>query len=202
MRFERNPNYWGKQGAEDEVVIQFFKERDTMVQALKNGELDYARGVPADQFDALKADPDITIVDGVANGWTARLQLLRQGNDPKGGGASTKALQDPAFRDALGYAIDKQALIDRVSAATATSADQSRRSRRSWHAEPDDIRAVRHRQAKQKLDAAGYPLDASGKRLDKEGKPISLRLDVAGSRGPKAAEFIVGLVRPARDQGQ
>jgi len=52
-RFVRNPNYWGKQGFEDEVVIQFFKTPDTMVQALKAGEIDYARDPNADQLKQL-----------------------------------------------------------------------------------------------------------------------------------------------------
>ena len=52
VRFERNPNYWGTQGAADEIIIQFFTTRDTMVQALKAGEIDYARELNADQFDA------------------------------------------------------------------------------------------------------------------------------------------------------
>ena len=39
----RNPNYWGNKGFADEVVLQFFPDdADTMVQALKAGELDYA----------------------------------------------------------------------------------------------------------------------------------------------------------------
>ena len=47
----RNPNYWGTQAYQDEVDIQIFKARDTMVQALKAGELDYAHGPNADQFN-------------------------------------------------------------------------------------------------------------------------------------------------------
>ena len=70
MRFERNPNYWGKQGAADEVILQHFENSDTMVQALRNGELDYARGINADAFDALEGEPDIVAVEGFANGCT------------------------------------------------------------------------------------------------------------------------------------
>ena len=70
VRFVRNPNYWGPKGAADEVVLQFFKNGDTMVQALKAGELDYARGVNADQFNQLKSEAGITTVVGTANGWT------------------------------------------------------------------------------------------------------------------------------------
>ena len=54
VRFERNPNYWGKPGAADEVVMQVFKNADTMVQALKSGEIDYARGLNPDQLKALQ----------------------------------------------------------------------------------------------------------------------------------------------------
>ena len=88
-----------------------------MVQALKTGDIDYARGVPVEQFNALKDQPDIKTVAGKRNGW---VELgfngygTGTGKTIKGGGASTKALQDPAFRDALGYAIDKQALVDKV----------------------------------------------------------------------------------------
>jgi len=35
VRFVRNPYYWGHQGAEDEIVMQFYKTDDTMVQALQ-----------------------------------------------------------------------------------------------------------------------------------------------------------------------
>ena len=46
IRFARNPNYWGTQkGAEDEIILQHFASGDTMVQALKTGEIDYVRGV-------------------------------------------------------------------------------------------------------------------------------------------------------------
>ena len=84
-----------------------------MVQALKSGELDYAIGVNAAQFDDLKTQPNIAVVNGVTNGWTM-LNFNCYDKDIPNGGASTKALRDPKFRDALGYAIDKQLLIDRV----------------------------------------------------------------------------------------
>ncbi|TMQ10334.1 MAG: ABC transporter substrate-binding protein, partial [Deltaproteobacteria bacterium] len=116
-RFVRNPNYWGKQGFEDEVVIQFFKTPDTMVQALKAGELDYARDPNANQLKQLQTEPDVKTVVGSANGWTQlafNTYGTGTGKTIAGGGASTKALQDPAFRDALGYAVDKKTLVDRI----------------------------------------------------------------------------------------
>ena len=180
-RFVRNPNFWGKQGLEDEVVLRFFPDNtDTMVQALKNGELDYAHGVNSDQFKQLQADPDYTAVAGAANGWTQlafNTYGTGTGKTIKNGGASTKALQDAAFRDALGYATDHQALVDRVLGGFGDPGDTVVPPvLTDYHVTPDNPRSFNIDLAKQKLDAAGYVLSSDGKRLDKEGKPINLRL--------------------------
>jgi peptide/nickel transport system substrate-binding protein len=196
-RFVRNPNYWGTQGYEDEVVIQFFKGADTMVQALKaKGELDYARDPNADQLKALQTDPTYTTVIGTANGWTQlafNTYGTGTGKTIKNGGPSTKALLDPAFRDALGYAVDHQLLIDRVLGGFGTPGNTIVPPvLTQWHVDPTTPRTFDIALAKQKLDTAGYPLDASGNRLDKEGKPITLRMYMPDSSGdyPKAAQFV------------
>ena len=195
-RFVRNPNYWGAQGAADEIVIVFYKNADTMVQALKAGELDYARNPNSEQLKALQSEAGMTTVVGSANGWT---QLAFNGygaSDGKtieGGGPSTKALLDPAFRDALGYAVDKAVLVDRVLGSfgdVGTTIVPPVLGQ--WHVEPTTARTFDIEKAKQKLDAAGYKLDASGARLDKEGKPISLRLYMPDTDDayPKVAQFV------------
>ena len=196
MRFERNKNYWGKQGFADEVVLQVFSSSDTMTQALKSGDLEYAHGVNADQLKQLKTEENIQTVVGSANGWT-QLAFNSYGTGTgktiKGGGPSTKAMLDPAFRDALGYAVDKPTLVDRVLGGfgdVGTTIVPPVLGQ--WHVEPTTPRTFNIDLAKQKLDAAGYPLDATGNRLDKEGKPIVLRLYMPDSdeNYPKAAEFI------------
>lgn len=180
-RFVRNPNFWGNQGFEDEVVLRFFPDNtDTMVQSLKTGELDYAHGLNSDQFKQLQADPAFTAVAGAANGWTQlafNTYGTGTGKTIPNGGASTKALQDAAFRDALGYAVDKQALVDRVLGGFGDVGDTVVPPvLTDYHVTPDTVRTFNIETAKQKLDAAGYVLSADGKRLDKEGKPINLRL--------------------------
>jgi peptide/nickel transport system substrate-binding protein len=196
VRFVRNPDYWGKQGAADEVVIQFFKGADTMVQALKAGEIDYARDTTPEQLKALESQPNVKTVVGSANGWS---QLAfneygaSKGTLTPGIGPSTKALWDPAFRDALGYAVDKKTLVDRVLGGygeVGTTIVPPVLG--AWHVEPDHPRTFDIEMAKQKLDAAGYKLDSQGQRLDKEGKPISLRLDYPNTKDTyaKAAQFV------------
>jgi len=192
IRFTRNPNYWGTQkGAEDEIILQHFASGDTMVQALKTGEIDYVRGVLADQFNALKNEPNVATVAGVANGYSEL--SFNTGGNKKGYGGSTSALTDPAFRDALGYAVDQQKLVDSTLGGYGTPGTtiippyQSR-----WHVDPDKPRKFDIEEAKRRLDAAGYKLDASGKRLDKDNKVINLRLTWPDSEAEHAtdAQFI------------
>ena len=112
--------------------MQFFSTNDTLFQALKNGEIDYARELSPEQFKQLQSEPAITPVAGKSNGWTElgfNTYGTGTGKTIKGGGPSTKALQDPKFRDALGYAIDKQKLVDNVIGGLGTIG--SPRSRRS-----------------------------------------------------------------------
>ena len=196
IRLQRNANYWGTQAYQDEVDIVIYKTADTMVQALKAGELDYAHGPNAEQLNALKTTPNIKTVVGSANGWT-QLAFNEYGADtgktiPKGG-PSTKALLDPAFRDALGYAVDHKTLVDRVLGGygdVGTTIVPPVLS--TWHVEPTTPRTFDIELAKSKLLAAGYPLDANGQRLDKQGKPINLRMLMPDSDAnyPKAAQFI------------
>jgi peptide/nickel transport system substrate-binding protein len=191
IRFARNPNYWGEQGAADEVIIQHFASGDTMVQALKTGDIDYVRGVLPDQFNALKTEPDIATVEGVANGYTEL--SFNTGGNKTGYGGSTAALTDPAFRDALGYAIDQQRLVDQTLGGYGTPGSTIIPPFHTrWHVEPDNPRHFDIEEAKRRLDAAGYALNGESKRLDKEGNVINLRLTWPDSEAENAtnAQFI------------
>ncbi len=193
ITFTRNPNYWGLQGAADQVIIQTFQAMDTAVQALKSGEIDYVRGIQPDQFTALQGDPNIQAVEGISNGYSEiAFNTYNRGPIP-GGGASTTALQDPAFRDALGWAIDPQKLVDVTlggfgePGSTIVPPFHTR-----WHTAPDNPRTFDIAEANRRLDAAGYARDANGNRLDKEGKVITLRVTWPDSEAEHAtdAQFI------------
>ena len=167
-----------------------------MVQALKSGELDYAHNVNADQFKQLQADPAYTAVEGASNGWTQlafNTYGTGTGKTIPGGGPSTKALLDPKFRDALGYAVDKQQLVERVLGGFGDVGTTNVPPVLSdWHVEPTTVRTFDIELAKQKLTDAGYPLNADGKRLDKENKPIALRVIYPNTHDiyAKSAQFV------------
>ncbi len=176
-RFARNPYYWGAKGAADEVVLRFFPDaQDTMVQAFKAGEVDYIRNPSSQQFDQLKTLPNTVAIDAESTGFD-ELAFNCWTKPVPGGGASTTAVADPAFRDALGYAIDKQALLDKILQGHGTvGTTLVPPFYTTQHVEPANPRTFDIELAKQKLVAAGYVVDANGNRLDKEGKAINLRL--------------------------
>jgi peptide/nickel transport system substrate-binding protein len=191
IRFARNPNYWGPQGAADEVIILTFESSDTMVQALKTGEVDYIRGVQPDQFDALAGEPDIVAVAGISNGYS-EIAFNTKGNTD-GYGGSTSALTDPAFRDALAWAIDQAKLVEVTLGGYGTPGSTIVPPFHTrWHTPPDSPRSFDIAEANRRLDAAGYARDADGDRLDAEGEKIVLRVTWPDSEAEHAtdAEFI------------
>jgi len=193
IRMARNENYWGKPGAPDEIIFQTFTGSDTMVQAIKAGEVDYIRGIGADQFDALKSEADIQTVEGFSNGYSY-LSFNTKGNSD-GYKGSTSALSDVAFRDALGYALDLDKLVDATLNGHGVAGDsQVPPYHAKWYVKPADRRTFDLAEANKRLDAAGYARNAAGNRVDKEGKEISLRLTWPDSEEEMAtnAQFIQG----------
>ena len=191
IRFTRNPNYWGPQGAADEVIILTFDNADTMVQALKTGELDYVRGVQPAQFDALKTEPNIVTVAGVSNGFS-EIAFNTKGNT-EGYGGSTSALTDPGFRDALGWAVDQAKLVEVTLGGYGTPGDSIVPPFHTrWYTRPDNPRSFNLDEANRRLDAAGYTRGTDGRRLDKEGQPIVLRVTWPSSEAENEtnAQFI------------
>ncbi|MCJ7711116.1 MAG: ABC transporter substrate-binding protein [Chloroflexi bacterium] len=193
IRMARNPSYWGKAGAPDELIFQTFAGSDTMVAALKAGEVDYIRGISADLWDGLAGQPDIQTVEGFSNGYSY-LSYNTKGNS-KGYSGSTSALSDVAFRDALGYAIDREKLVDATLAGHGVPGDsQVPPYHANWYVKPATPRYFDLAEANRRLDAAGYTRNADGNRVDKDGKVINLRLTWPDSEEEMAtnAQFIQG----------
>ena len=173
-----------------------------MVDAFKNGELDYIRNPTGAQFNQLKTDPSLVAINSAGNGFT-QINFNTYDKDIPDGGASTKALHDPAFRAALGYAIDRQTLIDKVlSGYGVVGTTQVPAWQRHGTSSRPTSASSTSTVAGQKLDEAGYPLE-DGKRIDKEGKPINLSLQFPNSDASLSQGRPVhpGLVRPDRHRG-
>ncbi len=160
-----------------------------------------------------QSDPAIKTVNGVSNGWTElgfNTYGTGTGKTIKGGGPSTKALQDPKFRDALGYAIDKQKLVDNVIGGFGTIGStqippvmKDGAAGIDWHADPTDTADLRHRgcqaEARRRGLCPGRQRQPArqGRQADQpEAGPARLRPELRQGRPVHQ-----GLVRRARDQG-
>ena len=108
-RFKANPNYWGGKPAVDKVVLRKFNNPDAMVAALKTGELDAAQDIPGAAFDQLESDDSLQTVEGNQGSMT---EVAINGGD--GLKKPHPALLDVKVRQAIGHAIDKKTIVERV----------------------------------------------------------------------------------------
>jgi peptide/nickel transport system substrate-binding protein len=174
-RFTPNPYFRSGKPAAAGMIFHFFDTADPIAQGLKSGSLDYGVSLTAAQWTDLSKDSNI----GVGQERIEQRNYLAFNTASGQGAGSTKALQDPAFRDAIGYAIDQKAIVDRamrghadpgVGLVVPVAAD--------YFSDLHDI--SRHfdlAEAGRRLDAAGYrDADGDGVREDKEGNRFQLQL--------------------------
>lgn len=101
----KNPEYWDAANVSlDGVEWISVPDDNTRMLAVQAGELDAAIFVPFSRVAELQADPDLTVV---INASTREDHLLLN--------HESEPLNNPMVREALDYAIDKQAIIDTIT---------------------------------------------------------------------------------------
>jgi peptide/nickel transport system substrate-binding protein len=196
-RMRANPNYYGGKPAVDRVVLRKFNNPDAMVAALKTGELDAAQDIPGNAFNELEKDSNIQTVEGYQG---AMSEVAINGGD--GLKKPHPALLDPEVRRAIGHAIDKETIVDRVLAGVGKPAETlSVSPDESWTPDiPEDQRFdFDLDKANAMLEDAGYKdTDGDGIReMPGGGRPLNFRYMVRsdGETGPETAEFVTGWLR-------
>jgi peptide/nickel transport system substrate-binding protein len=184
-----NKQYWRGRPGIDQLLIEVYTNEQSMVNDLRSGALDAVTGVPEGLFPSLTSAPGITTNRGTS--WSMTQISLNCYTSPHSKG--NPVLRDQAFRQALQYAVDRQAI---AKTAFNTYADVGEvllppYSRFAWQPPAADAYAFDPEGAKTMLDAAGYrDVDGDGYRETKQGKALALRLysgsdmppDVAASR--------------------
>lgn len=199
-RLEANPDYWGGAPKIDEFIFRVFQNEEAMVQALKQGEIDFADNLGAALFDSLQDEPNVTTNVGNASTF-AQMSFNQCTNDVpycrQTGFNHHPATADPDFRLAVEYAIDRETLVDRVKQGYATSAVTVIPSPK-WHHDPEDVVTYDPDEANRILDEAGYvDTDGDGIRETPDGQPLQLRF-IVRTEDPDsivAGEFIVEWLR-------
>ena len=181
-RFEANPDYWGGKPHVDEVVFRVFKSSDPAVQALIKGEVDFVEGIKPLQVKALQGQQGITAQNGVSPlyeeiGFNTGAVDVKTGK-PMGDG--NPALQDPKFRHALGYALDRDRIVKTAFQGGGVVGDTiipGFYDKWHWDVPADQAFSFDLDKAGQLLDEAGYKKGADGLRTMPDGSPIgTLRL--------------------------
>ncbi|MBZ5738690.1 ABC transporter substrate-binding protein [Nocardioides mangrovi] len=191
--FEANPDYWQGAPHVDRIVFQVYKSKDPMVQALIKGEVDFIDDINALHVKSLESHDDITAQSGNAPsfdeiGFNTGAVDTKTG-DPIGDG--NPALQDAAFRHALGYAIDTQQIIDKVYQGAGVPGSviiPPAFSTWRWDPPADEAYSYDPDKAGQLLDEAGYTVGSDGLRTMPDGSPIGTLRLYARSESPTSLD--------------
>ncbi len=143
---EKNPSYWKGPVKYDRVVFRPIVEDQARLTELLTGQLDLIVGVPADFVGQLEGNPKV----GVLKQTGVHVWYLGINNQKK-------PFDDRRVRQALNYAVDKDAIVRDVLKGTGTPS-KGPVMPNTWGAEPA-LRAYPYdpARAKKLLAEAGYP---------------------------------------------
>jgi len=100
----KNPTYFDAAGAAhlDSVIFKPFKDKTAELNALQAGDIDIAQSVGPNDVKTVKADASLQVID---RGKSCNLLPLQLNN-------AVKPFDNPSIRQAIGYAVNKQAYAD------------------------------------------------------------------------------------------
>ena len=175
------------------VIVEYFSNGDAAVAALRSGQLDdIDDSLTATQFNALKGVKGITEAPQVSAAWTAI--ELNPGARTRAGkhfGNGNPALQNPAVRQAIEMALNKQELVSKIWDGLAVAGQgYLPPAYPQWQWTPPASQSLAYNPAKanQLLASAGYKMGPNGIRIDpKTHKPLNLRLGIHSDESSDAA---------------
>jgi peptide/nickel transport system substrate-binding protein len=172
----RNDDWWGEKPAASGITWSVYTNDDLEAQALKNGEIDIIPQVPPTVFDGLKGDKALTTQELPSFSFHHIGMNVSQDAKSKG----NPLLKDKAVRQALGYALDRNQIVELAYAGYAEPGDSILMPAFGdyyWKPAADQVINNDLAKANTILDAAGYTKkDANGTRLAPDGKPLEFRL--------------------------
>ncbi|MCI0508939.1 peptide/nickel transport system substrate-binding protein [Chromohalobacter marismortui] len=147
VEFERFDNYWDEQspGNVDRIVLTPISENATRVAALLSGDVDFIAPVPPNDLQRVRAAKDVKLVT-MSGTRIIMLQMNQKRVD---------AFKNPKVRQAFAYAINQEAIADRLMKGFATPAAQLSPKGYAGH-NPTLEPRYNLEKAKQLMKEAGY----------------------------------------------
>ena len=143
---ERNEDYWGSKPPIKRIEWLIIPEGSTRIAALLAGDVDFAYNLPPPDLDRIKNDPRFEVLTPLTDRVIFIVIL------PKG------PLKDPRVRQALNYAVDKNAIVNNVLYGLAVPADSPIPSHHFGYVKEGPYPYDPQR-ARKLLEEAGFPFD-------------------------------------------
>ena len=187
-RLETNPDYFRGAPKIDEIIFQFYDNDDTMVQALKNGEVDYIYNMPINLFKSLEnqegietnSAPDPGFTELGFNLYEPTPEAIEEFGAPKTT-TGNPALLDPLVREAINWAIDEEALTERIlqgEGVAGTTVVPPALANYHLELPESEIQGFDIERSKELLEQAGWEDTNGDGTVDKDGEELELRLFV------------------------
>ncbi len=192
VTFDKNPDYYRGAPNVDRYVIKVIKSSTDILNQLKTGETDIGPVDPA-QGDAARGVDLINLQRFPGLNFLFYLYNL----DP----AKTPLFQQREVRQALLYALDRQAIAKAIYFGFATVANTSMPPK-SWAYNPNNkpVFNFDRKKAESMLDAAGWKKAADGVRANSTG--LKLKFEMLTNAGNKVREnALVNMQQQWRDIG-
>jgi len=180
IEFVANRRYWRGAPALKRIDWHIIPSDNTMLSLIQSHQIDFFYRAPETMAESLRGIPGTRVV---LSPFTRYADI--------GFNASVPALSDVRVRQALAYATDRRALIDKVTHGITIPGDTDQPpffwayDPRARHYAYDPAAAARL------LDAAGWRLQANGTR-EKDGQPLALSLvSFTGSGTASSAEELI-----------
>ncbi|HEX5189646.1 MAG TPA: peptide ABC transporter substrate-binding protein [Streptosporangiaceae bacterium] len=165
--FKRNPRWWGPKPKIEGFGLQFFSNADAMVQALKDGQVDFiGEYTPPTAVKALKQAGFVVTT-------TPSLSMKTFIINTNSHKTTHRELLDPRVREAIEYATDRSQIIKTAWLGLAQSGSTIiAPADGSWHDANVKVLPFDLAKANKLLDAAGFKRGPNGVRIA-DGHPMS-----------------------------
>jgi peptide/nickel transport system substrate-binding protein len=145
ISFVRNDDYWGTVPKLDRLTVELIPDAAARTAALRAGRVDWIEAAQPDDFAGLESAGFVTT--GNSFDWEWSWQLM----------VTEKPFDDVRVRQAMNYAIDREAIASDLLHDTASPAYQTFAPASLYYDAADDIYSYDPAKATQLLTDAGYP---------------------------------------------
>ncbi len=162
--FKENPNFYGPKPKFKEFGIQYYSTADSMIQALKSGQLDYAQFLPQNDASVVKQDGlDVTEYPGL----NVYFFYINSGKHPL-----HPEIDNPLVKEAMAHAMDRKRMVETAFPGSVPGASIVPPANGSWVDSSLKPETFDLKLANQELDKAGYKMGPNGIRIA-NGHPMS-----------------------------